>query len=318
MLESANDVSFAKHFDGRRFYNPNADQARGLGDVLRWKLSSRPEPSPIFISDVEPSVPPRRVDGDAMRLTLVNHSTVLLQQAGCSILTDPIWSDRAGPLSWIGPRRRRNPGVRWEDLPPIDVALISHNHYDHMDLPTLRRLAERGDATFIVPVRAGQLLRAENIGPVHELDWGETFAFADVTIHCVPAVHFSGRGIFDRNVSLWCGYVIESKADMAYFAGDTAFGEHFAEIRNKIGTPRLALLPIGAYEPRWFMSPVHMAPEQAVRAHEILGAKTSVAIHHGTFQLADDGIDAPKRAFAACSPPGSFRVLNNGEFLNAP
>jgi len=312
-----NDARFAKHFDGRRFYNPNADQARGLPDVLRWKLSSRPERSPIFIADVEPSVPPRRVDGDTMRLTLVNHSTVLLQQAGCNILTDPIWSDRAGPLSWIGPRRRRNPGVRWEDLPPIDVALISHNHYDHMDLPTLRRLAARGDTTFIVPARAAQLLRAENIGPVHELDWGETFSFANVTIHCVPAMHFSARGIFDRNMSLWCGYVTKSEAGMAYFAGDTAFGEHFAEIRNKIGTPRLALLPIGAYEPRWFMSLVHMAPEQAVRAHEILGAKTSVAIHHGTFQLADDGIDAPKRAFAACAPPESFRVLNNGEFLNA-
>jgi L-ascorbate metabolism protein UlaG (beta-lactamase superfamily) len=318
MLESMNDARFARHFDGRRFYNPNADQARGLRDVLRWKLSGRPEPSPHFISDVEGSVPPRRVDGDAMRLTLVNHSTVLLQQAGCNILTDPIWSDRASPLSWIGPRRRRNPGVRWEDLPPIDVALISHNHYDHMDLPTLRRLAARGDTAFIVPARAAQLLRAENIGPAHELDWGEMFSVANATIYCVPAMHFSARGIFDGNASLWCGYVIESDAGMAYFAGDTAFGEHFAEIRNKIGAPRLALLPIGAYEPRWFMSPVHMAPEQAVRAHEILGAKTSVASHHGTFQLADDGIDAPKRALAACAPPGSFRVLNNGEFLNAP
>ncbi|HEV2305259.1 MAG TPA: MBL fold metallo-hydrolase [Candidatus Acidoferrales bacterium] len=317
MLESTNNVSFAKHFDGKRFYNPNAPQARGLRDILRWKLSSRPEPSPRFISDVESSVPPRRVDGDAMRLTLVNHSTVLLQQAGCNILTDPIWSDRASPLSWIGPRRRRNPGVRWEDLPPIDVALISHNHYDHMDLPTLRRLAARADTTFIVPARAAQLLRAENIGPVHELDWGEAFSFANVTIYCVPAMHFSARRIFDRNVSLWCGYMIESKAGVAYFAGDTAFGEHFAEIRNKIGAPRLALLPIGAYEPRWFMSPVHMAPEQAVRAHEILAAKTSVAIHHGTFQLADDGIDTPKRVLNACAP-GSFRVLNNGEFLDAP
>lgn len=318
MPERTSDTGFSKHFDGQRFYNPNAGQARGLRDVLRWKLSSRSEPSPPFIADVEPSVPPRCVDGNAMGLTLVNHSTVLLQQAGCNILTDPIWSERASPFAWIGPQRHRSPGVRWEDLPPIDVALISHNHYDHMDLPTLRRLAARGNTTFIVPPRAAQLLRAENIGPIHELDWGDTFSFGKMTIHCVPALHFSARGMFDRNMSLWCGYAIESEAAMTYFAGDTAFGEHFAEIRNKLGAPRLALLPIGAYEPRWFMSVVHMAPEQAVRAHEILGAKTSVAIHHGTFQLSDEAIDTPKKTLAACGPPESFRVPQNGEFLNVP
>ena len=317
------DPGFPKHFDGTRFYNPDAPQARGLLDALRWKLTSRPEPSPRFISDVEQSIPPRRVEGSALRATLVNHSTVLLQQRDSNILTDPIWSERASPLAWAGPRRRRKPGVCFEDLPPIDAVLMSHNHYDHLDLPTLRRLAARGDSTFIVPARGAQLLGSQNIGPVHELDWGESLTLAGVVIHCVPALHFSSRGIFDRNMTLWCGYVIECRERTVYFAGDTAFGPHFARIREKFGSPDLALLPIGAYEPRWFMSPVHMAPEEAVRAHEILAARTSVAIHHGTFQLADEGIDTPKKELISCARDGafpgtSFLIMKNGEFAEIP
>jgi L-ascorbate metabolism protein UlaG (beta-lactamase superfamily) len=196
--------------------------------------------------------------------------------------------------------------------------LISHNHYDHLDLPTLRRLADRGDSTFIVPAGVAQLLRSENIGPVHELDWGETLSMPGCTVHCVPAQHFSSRGIFDRDMTLWCGYVIECQDRLVYFAGDTAFGGHFAQIRERFGSPRLALLPIGAYEPRWFMSPVHMAPEEAARAHEILAAETSIAIHHGTFQLADEGIDTPKKQLLACARRESFLVLHNGQFADIP
>ena len=308
------DPGFAKHFDGKRFYNPDAPQAPGFLDALRWKLTSRPSPSPRFVSDVEQSIPPRRVEGSGLRITLVNHSTVLLQPAGLNILTDPIWSERTSPVSWAGPRRRRTPGVSWEDLPPIDVVLISHNHYDHLDLPTLRRLAARGDSTFFVPAGGARLLRSENIAPVHELDWGESVALPGVTIHCVPALHFSSRGIFDRNTTLWCGYVIEYQERLVYFAGDTAFGHHFAWIREKFGSPRVALLPIGAYQPRWFMSRVHMGPDQAVKAHQILGARTSIAIHHGTFQLADEGLDTPRKELLACAPDESFLVLENGQF----
>jgi L-ascorbate metabolism protein UlaG (beta-lactamase superfamily) len=205
--------------------------------------------------------------------------------------------------------------VAWEDLPPIDIVLLSHNHYDHLDLPTLRRLAARGDSTFIVPAGGAQLLRAKNIGPAHEMDWGESLSLSSITIHCVPAFHFSSRGIFDRNKTLWCGYVIECPERIVYFAGDTAFGPHFAWIREKFGSPHLALLPIGAYEPRWFMSPVHMAPDEAAKAHEILKSRISVAIHHGTFQLADEGIDTPKKQLPA---DASFLVLKNGEFAEIP
>jgi L-ascorbate metabolism protein UlaG (beta-lactamase superfamily) len=312
--DDASDSGFPKHFDGKRFYNPDAPQARGFLEGLRWKLTSRPQPSPNFISDVEQSIPPPRVEGSDVRTTLVNHSTVLLQQRGSNILTDPIWSERASPFSWIGPRRRRPPGVSWDDLPRIDAVLISHNHYDHLDLPTLRRLAARGDSTFIVPARGARLLRSENIRPVHELDWGESLSLPALTVHCVPAQHFSSRGIHDRNRTLWCGYVIECQERLIYFAGDTGFGRHFAQIRQKFGSPRLALLPIGAYEPRWFMSPMHMAPDEAVKAHGILGAGTSIAIHHGTFQLTDESIDTPKKQLMACAPHDSFLVLNNGEF----
>jgi L-ascorbate metabolism protein UlaG (beta-lactamase superfamily) len=310
-------AAFPKHFDGKHFYNPDAPQARGFGDVFRWKLTSRAERSPRFVSDVEQSIPPRRVES-GLRVTLVNHSTVLLQHKGRNILTDPIWSERASPVAWAGPRRRRIPGVSWEHVPPIDVVLLSHNHYDHLDLATLRRLGARGDSIFVVPIGVAGLLRSENIGPVHELDWGESLQAACGTVHCVPALHFSGRRLFDINRTLWCGYVIECEERLIYFAGDTAFGSHFAQIREKLGSPDVALLPIGAYQPRWFMSPVHMGPDEAVKAHKILAAGTSIAIHHGTFQLADDGIDTPRKELLACAEHEPFLVLGNGQFAELP
>jgi L-ascorbate metabolism protein UlaG (beta-lactamase superfamily) len=161
-------------------------------------------------------------------------------------------------------------------------------------------------------------LRSQNIGPVHELDWGESVLLEGTTIHAVPALHFSARGLFDRNRTLWCGYVLEALGRIVYFAGDTAFGGHFAEIHERFGAPRLALLPIGAYLPRWFMSPVHMGPDDAVRAHQILAAGNSIAIHHGTFQLADDGLDTPKHELGACALGDSFLVLANGQSVTFP
>jgi L-ascorbate metabolism protein UlaG (beta-lactamase superfamily) len=303
---------FSKHFDGKRFFNPDAPQARGFLDLLRWKFTTRPEPSPVFVDDVKPSKPPASVDGNQLRVTLINHSTLLLQHRGSNILTDPIWSERTSPFTWAGPRRRRNPGVRWEDLPRIDTVLLSHNHYDHLDLATLRRLAGR-ECQFVVPIGVGRLLRSQNLGLVHELDWGDSLPLSETTFHSVPALHFSARGILDRNRTLWCGYILEAANRMVYFAGDTAFGDHFARIRERFGPPDLALLPIGAYLPRWFMSAVHMDPEDAVRAHQILGARTSVAIHHGTFQLADDGLDTAKHRLRECHPGDSFMVLDNGQ-----
>lgn len=300
---------------GRRYENPDGGRARGLLDVLRWKATSRPETSPPFVADVRQSKPPS--SGRKLSVTMVNHSTVLVQQAGCAILTDPVWSERASPFAWTGPRRRRAPGVRLEDLPPLDAVLISHNHYDHLDLATLRRLAGARRTRFVVPAGVGALLRSQNLGPVDELAWGESVALGRAVVHCVPAQHFSGRGLFDRDRTLWCGYVIEAEEGAVYYAADTGFGSHFARIRERFGSPRLALLPIGAYLPRWFMSPVHMDPEEAVRAHTILGAETSIAIHHGTFQLADEAIDTPKKRLRELGAPDSFLILENGQSWTA-
>jgi L-ascorbate metabolism protein UlaG (beta-lactamase superfamily) len=304
---------FPEHFDGKRFFNPNAPQVRGLLDTLRWKLTTRPHRSPRFIEDVVQTKPPTRVDGDELRVTFVNHSTILLQQRDLNILTDPVWCKRASPVSWAGPARRRKPGVRWDDLPRIDIVLVSHNHYDHLDIAALRKLAAKGQSQFIAPIGVGRWLRSQGIEPSAELDWGQSIAVQQATIHCVPALHFSARGMFDRNRTLWCGYIVEAANGHVYFAGDTAFGGHFAAIRERYGAPRVALLPIGAYEPRWFMSSVHMDPEEAVHAHRLLGARTSVAIHHGTFQLTDESIDTPARRLVECAGTESFVILKNGE-----
>jgi L-ascorbate metabolism protein UlaG (beta-lactamase superfamily) len=305
-------VRYPPHYDGRCFFNPGAPSARGFADVLKWKLSTRPAPSPKFIA-IRPSVPPPSIDQPSLLVTMVNHATVLLQQPGLNILTDPVWSAHCGPLPFLGPRRHRAPGVDFDRLPPLHTVLISHNHYDHLDLPTLRRLAERSGTQFIAPLGVGRFLEANGISPARELDWGDSAAVPGATVHSVPAFHFSARGPFDRNRTLWCGYVIESAFGKVYFAADTGFGPHFAWIRGRFGPPRLALLPIGAYEPRWFMSPVHMNPEDAVEAHRMLGAATSIAIHHGTFQLADEALDEPRRRLQTCAPGDSFLILDNGQ-----
>ena len=313
MHQQAGASPFPVHFDGKRYFNPGPPKPRGFRDVLRWQLTSRPQPSPRLVDDVRQSVPPPAVEGSELLVTLVNHSTLLIQQRDSHVLTDPIWAERASPFAWIGPRRRRMPGVRLDDLPRIDAVLVSHNHYDHLDLATLGWLAANRRCVFVVPCGVGRLLSSRGIAPVHELDWAESAPIAGGVVHGVPARHFAARGLFDRDRSLWCGFVIETAGGTVYFAGDTGFGDHFAQIRARHGAPRAALLPIGAYEPRWFMSPVHMGPDEAIRAHRILGAKTSIAMHHGTFQLTDESIDTPPKLLRECGADDSFVVLGNGQ-----
>ncbi|HVR83269.1 MAG TPA: MBL fold metallo-hydrolase, partial [Planctomycetota bacterium] len=249
----------------------------------------------------------------------MNHATVLLQMDGLNILTDPIWSYRCSPLSFIGPRRRRPPGLRFEDLPPIDVILISHNHYDHLDLPTLRSLAARDGPRILTGLGNREFLESRGIGKSQDLDWWEDADLGPgVRLRAVPAQHFSGRGLRDRDGSLWMGFVITGGAGSVYFAGDTGFGPHFQEIRNRCGPARLALLPIGAFQPEWFMSRVHLSPEEAIEAHRLLGAGTSMAIHFGTFQLADDGEDLPAERIRSAlhvhsNPAPRFWVPGFGE-----
>jgi len=310
------------HFDGQRFVNMRAAEHEGLGALLRWQLKR--ERGPWSERTLAPGArPPARVENGGLRVTFINHATVLIQQDGVNILTDPTWSERASPFGWVGPRRFHPPGLRFEDLPRIDAVLISHNHYDHLDLPTLKRLRAEHSARFFVGLGIKALLEPEAIGPVTELDWWQEATLKDaVKITGVPAQHFSGRGLFDRDRTLWLGFMVSGPAGRTYVAGDTGAGPHFAAIAQRLGKPRLALLPLGAYRPAWFMSRVHEAPAEAVEAAEQLGAATSVGIHFGTFALGDDGQDEPVTvlgaALAARPKPPRFWTLAPGEGRDVP
>ncbi len=319
----------SRHFDGRRFHNENAEDRGSFLSFIRWRMSRRlgrpPPPEPAEEAGIAfGATPPRRIDGNALRTTWINHSTVLIQTAGINILTDPIWSDTAGPTRFAGVKRIRPPGIRFGDLPPIDVVLVSHNHYDHMDLPSLRALARRHSPRFITGLGNAAFLRSEGIASVEELDWWQELDLgAGRRLACVPARHFSSRGFRDRDRTLWCGFTILAPGGPIYFAADTGYGTHFEEILHRFGNPRLALLPIGAYLPRWFMQEVHLSPDEAVRAHKIIGPRTSVAIHFGTFPLADDSPGQAARELKtalACEglPAEDFRIPGFGEGLDLP
>jgi L-ascorbate metabolism protein UlaG (beta-lactamase superfamily) len=303
------------HFDGRRFVNPTGTAGQPFSKVQRMLREPR-TPWPEYLP-VRPRMP-SALNGAAAAVTFIGHATFLIQTAAGNILTDPMYSERASPLAWLGPRRVRQPGVRFDDLPPISTVLLSHNHYDHCDLPTLRRLARRFDPLVVTPLGNGRLVRSAGIRRVEELDWWQEATTATGEITLTPAHHFSARTPFDRNRALWGGFAVRAPDVRIYFAGDTAYAHFFSDIRRRLGPIDLALLPIGAYEPRWFMQAVHMNPAEAVQAHLDLDATQSIAMHFGTFQLTTEGIDEPARALAeACQTHNVarplFRVLDFGE-----
>jgi L-ascorbate metabolism protein UlaG (beta-lactamase superfamily) len=303
------------HFDGRRFINPTETAGQPFSKVQRMLREPR-TPWPTFV-EVRPQVPPA-LNGAAASVTFIGHATFLIQTAAGNVLTDPMYSERASPLTWIGPRRVRQPAVRFDDLPPISTVLLSHNHYDHCDLRTLRMLAKRFDPLVVTPLGNGRLARSAGIRRVEELDWWQETRSAGQQITLTPARHFSARTPFDRNRALWGGFMMLAGEVRIYFAADSAYGDFFRDIRHRLGPIRVALLPIGAYEPRWFMKAVHMNPAEAVQAHLDLEATQSIAMHFGTFQLTTEGIDEPLRALdearrAANVVPARFRVLDFGE-----
>ena len=257
-------------------------------------------------------------DPAEIRLTFVGHSTFLIQSGAGNILTDPVFSERASPFTFMGPRRARVPGVKFDDLPEISMVLLSHNHYDHCDLPTLRALNTRFAPVFITTLGNAALLRRHGITRVEELDWWQDATTAAVPVTATPAQHFSSRGPFERNRTLWAGFVLRLGERTVYFAGDSGYGPHFSAIRQRLGPFDLSLLPIGAYEPRWFMRDVHMNPAEAVQAHLDFESHRSIGMHFGTFQLTPEGIDEPLRALAeartqAGVPDAEFCTLEFGE-----
>jgi len=316
------------HFDGRVFFNPGFPKAdKSFFDLMRWRFSggaaawpetAAPGAIPLPLA-AAPAAPDR--DG-AVTATFIGHATFLLQWRGLTILTDPVWSERCSPVAWAGPKRVRPPALAWADLPPIDVVLISHNHYDHLDLSTLRRLDDHSRPLLVTGLGNRAFLEGHGLKRVVELDWWQQHEAGGARLTFAPAVHWSNRGGDGRNATLWGAFMIEAAGTRVYFGGDTGYGTHFAETRRRLGVPDLALLPIGAYEPRWFMKTMHMNPEEAVQAHRDLGARRSVGLHFGTWQLTDEAIDAPVEALAAARVAGGveaveFRAPDFGEAVRA-
>jgi L-ascorbate metabolism protein UlaG (beta-lactamase superfamily) len=312
------------HFDGHRFHNhvPVRHHIRPEGiwtmlKILRSDWVDEEFPSPG-------GVPLARLPEGELAVTPVGHSTVLLQIGGLNVLTDPVYDEYCGPLPMNFLRRRRRPGLALEELPPIDLVVVSHNHYDHLSPPTLKWLHHHHRPRFLCALGDQALLEAHGIDRVQELDWWDQVELEGGEVATfVPAQHMSGRGLLDKDTSLWGGFVIEGRAGGVYFAGDTAYCDVFQKIRERFGPMRLALLPIGAFQPWWYMHEVHMDPHHAVRAHRVLEATRSLAIHYGVFPLGTDLQHEPVEELAVALAeegvdPEEFWVLAPGECREVP
>jgi N-acyl-phosphatidylethanolamine-hydrolysing phospholipase D len=310
----------------RNLYDPSE---RGLGDLLRWKLGLGPSETPFVSPDQLPPYQPDVVKPDLLQIknphpdriqiTWVGHSTFLIQMEGVNILTDPIFNDRSSPFSIGGIRRLVPPGLKLEDLPPIHGVMISHNHYDHLDKHSVERLGNK--PTYFVPLGVGQWVKKRTVENVVELDWWQASSSTGLEFYSVPVQHFSGRTPFDRNKTLWSGWIIEGKTGKIFFAGDTGYSPVFKEIGERFGPMRISIIPIGAYRPRWFMKPVHVDPPEAVQIHRDMNSRQSIASHWGTFKLSDEPIGEPPRYLEkALKDAGldekKFVVMKFGETLS--
>ncbi|MGE3064984.1 MAG: MBL fold metallo-hydrolase [Hyphomicrobiaceae bacterium] len=291
------------HFDGTRFFNPNGVGPRGPGAFLKWQFGSRGERWPASFPSPFNDKPPARVAGGRLRITFVGHATFLIQTAGRNILVDPVWSERASPVSFAGPRRVNVPGIAFDDLSHIDAVLITHNHYDHMDTGTIARLWQRDRPVVVAALGNDAILKDAIPGlAVTAGDWGDSVALdGGVTVHVVPTQHWSARGTTDRMHALWASFVVRTADRGVYCVGDSGFGD--GSIFRAVGRDHpgldVALLPIGAYEPRWFMRNQHMNPEDSVAAFRLCGARKALGHHWGTFRLTNEAIDQPPADLAA-------------------
>jgi L-ascorbate metabolism protein UlaG (beta-lactamase superfamily) len=312
------------HFDGRIFFDPDGVPPKKLSEVLRWQFGGDRKRAvwPEWAPSPHADVPPACVDSEGARISFVGHASWLIQTAGLNILVDPVWSERASPFAFAGPKRHNAPGIAFDDLPKIDVVLVSHGHYDHLDITTLSRLTKKFAPRVITPLGNDlTMMRADSKIRAEAFDWQQRTELGNgVAVTLVPTRHWSARGLFDRNQSLWASFVLETPAGKIYAVGDSGYGtgKHFRDVGHAHGPLRLALLPIGAYEPRWFMKDQHMNPSDAVMALADCGATQALAHHHGTFQLTDEAIDAPVIALgealdAANIPRERFVALKPGQ-----
>jgi L-ascorbate metabolism protein UlaG (beta-lactamase superfamily) len=289
------DRELSDHFNGKKYFNPTLEEqfSPGISDIYKMAKEGRPK-WPEGVANLGTPRLKENLGTSDVSITFINHATFLIQTPNLNILTDPVWSKRVSPVNWFGPKRVRQAGVEIEDLPEIDVIVISHNHYDHLDIETLKRINELFDPTVIVPIGDKELIESIGIRNVHELDWWESVLInSETRITFTPSQHSSARGLFDKDESLWGSYFIQHRERSIYFGGDGGYSTHFADIRKRMGAPEIALLGIGAYAPRSFMKVIHMEPAEAVVAHKDLGATVSIGMHFGTFQLASEGFDQP-------------------------
>ena len=299
------DGPVSDHFDGLHFFDPDGAPPKSLGEVLRWQFGSGRQRAtwPEWVPSPYADRPPPRVDGGKVRLSFVGHASWLIQTEGLNILVDPVWSMRASPFSWAGPKRHNDPGIAFDALPGIDIVLVSHGHYDHLDLATLSKLSAKFSPRVITPLGNDITMRdADAAIKAEAFDWKDRVELGNgIAVTLVPTRHWTARGLYDRNKALWASFVLETPAGKVYIVCDSGYGsgKHFRDVGQAHGPLRLAILPIGAYEPRSFMRDQHMNPADAVKALDDCGAQAALAHHHGTFQLTDEAIDAPLTALHA-------------------
>lgn len=279
-------------FDGVKFDNIEPFDDKSIFDLLSWKFGSMSEstPWPDEINSKQLKLSSQRSVKPI--ITVINHSSVLIQVDNLNIITDPHYSLRASPVQFAGPKRVIKPGIAFDDLPVIDIVLISHNHYDHLDLDTLKRLKDRDAPKFVAGLKTKSFLADNGIYAAVDLDWWQSITANKTKITFVPSQHWSARGIFDKREMLWGGFYIQNDYKI-YFAGDTGYGKFFKKIKEKLGAPELSLIPIGAYEPRWFMKDAHLNPRDSLKAFKDLGSNKMIGIHFGTFKLTDEGYNDP-------------------------
>ncbi len=314
------------HFDGVKFFIDGHSSDAGRMDLIKWRLNGEKAQWPqAFPSPHGNDRPPTHV-ANATRISYIGHASILIQTHGVNILIDPVWSKRASPFQFAGPARVNDPGIDLADLPPIDAVLVSHNHYDHLDLATLTKLATNPKTRFLAPLANDAIMQGHDPWiKTQTFDWGDTTELGrGVKVHFEPAYHWSARGLFDRRMALWCAFVIETPSGKIYHIADTAWGDSgalFGDMKKKHGEIKLAILPIGAYAPRWFMKRNHIDPNEAVAIMQACGAQQAMAHHWGTFQLTDEPIDEPpqlleKALLRENIASDRFRIVRPGAALD--